>query len=79
MITLKERIELLPPRQREVLEYALAGASTHWISMAMGISPKTVKVTKTVILRKLDMVGQGNILEIVLRLAEEKRAGEVRK
>jgi FixJ family two-component response regulator len=57
-----ERLSVLTPREREVLDHAAKGLHAKEIGRALGISPRTVEVHKSRIMSKL---GVRNVAELV--------------
>jgi RNA polymerase sigma factor (sigma-70 family) len=65
-----EKLSVLTPREREVLDHAARGLHAKEIGRALGISPRTVEVHKSRIMAKL---GVRNIAELVrFSLSAEK-------
>ena len=52
----------LTPREREILTQVLAGASNRDIAKALFISPKTVSVHVSALLRKFGVSGRGDLM-----------------
>jgi DNA-binding CsgD family transcriptional regulator len=52
----------LTPREREILTQVLAGASNRDIAKALFISPKTVSVHVSALLRKFGVSGRGDLI-----------------
>jgi DNA-binding CsgD family transcriptional regulator len=51
----------LTPREREILAQVVAGASNRDIATALFISPKTVSVHVSALLRKFGVSGRGDL------------------
>jgi FixJ family two-component response regulator len=66
---IRSRLELLTPREREVLEQVITGALNKQIAATLGIAEKTVKIHRAQVMRKMRA---GSVAELV-RLAA--RAG----
>lgn len=49
----RERLQTLSPREREVLSHLVSGASSKVTALVLGISPRTVDVFRSNILRKM--------------------------
>lgn len=60
------RSELLTPREREVLEKIVQGASNKEIGRQLGISPRTVEVHRARIIEKLGARNTADLMRIVL-------------
>ena len=58
--------ELLTPREREVLERVIAGASNKEAGRTLGISPRTVEVHRARIMDKLGAKNAADLVRIVL-------------
>lgn len=65
MDELRERMESLTPREREVLELVVAGAANKTISSELGVSPKTVEAHRARVMEKL----QAESLSHLVRMA----------
>lgn len=52
----------LTPREREVMEYTVAGRHNREIAVALGISPRTVEVHKA---RMMDKLGVSSVADLV--------------
>ncbi len=57
----------LAPRQREILQYAMAGKSNKEIARLMQIKEKTVKNQMTTILRKTDAFNRTQAVVLALQ------------
>jgi RNA polymerase sigma factor (sigma-70 family) len=62
---LEQKLELLTPREREVLELIRAGKTTHGIATALEISQKTVQVHRTRVLEKIDVGSVPELLTVM--------------
>jgi len=54
-LDIRRRIELLTPRENEILPYIITGMLNKQIASKLGISEKTVKVHRGRIMEKLDV------------------------
>ncbi len=61
-VVLRERYDDLSPREREVLQGMVEGATTKHMARAMGISPRTVEVHRSNVLHKMQAA---NVVELV--------------
>ena len=59
---LEKLLASLTPREREVMEYTVAGRHNREIAVALGISPRTVEVHKA---RMMDKLGVGSVADLV--------------
>ena len=62
------RIELLTPRQREVLDLVVAGKANKQIAAGFGVSPRTVEVHRKRIMRKLRVKSSVDLVRNVMAL-----------
>jgi DNA-binding CsgD family transcriptional regulator len=58
--------ELLTPRERDVLDRVVAGASNKEAGRTLGISPRTVEVHRARIMDKLGAKNTADLVRIVL-------------
>ena len=65
---LRDRIETLTAREREILDLVIEGISTKEMARRLNISPRTVEVHRSRIMRKMDMKTLRDTLRIVLAL-----------
>lgn len=65
---LQERIGKLTAREREILDLVIEGMSTKEMARRLNISPRTVEVHRSRIMRKMDMKTLRDTLRIVLVL-----------
>jgi FixJ family two-component response regulator len=59
---IRSRLELLSPREREVMHMMVAGTSSKVIAYDLGISDKTVEVHRSHVMKKM---GVGSVVELV--------------
>jgi RNA polymerase sigma factor (sigma-70 family) len=59
---LEKLLASLTPREREVMDYTVAGRHNREIAVALGISPRTVEVHKA---RMMDKLGVGSVADLV--------------
>jgi FixJ family two-component response regulator len=67
VLEIRRRIELLTPREDEILRYVVTGMLNKQIALKLGIAEKTVKVHRGRVMEKL---GVDSVAELV-RLAEK--------
>jgi RNA polymerase sigma factor (sigma-70 family) len=65
---LQERINKLTAREREILDLVIEGMSTKEMARRLNISPRTVEVHRSRIMRKMDMKTLRDTLRLVLVL-----------
>ncbi|MBV6658233.1 MAG: response regulator transcription factor [Devosiaceae bacterium] len=63
-------LQLLTPREREVLEQITAGASNKEAGRTLGISPRTIEVHRARIMEKLGAKNAADLVRIVLSGSE---------
>ncbi len=68
---LRERLELLTPREQEVLRWVIAGALNKQIAAELGIAEKTVKVHRGQVMRKLGVRTVAELVRTCQRLGIE--------
>ena len=66
-LDIRRRIELLTPREKEMLRYVITGMLNKQIALKLGIAEKTVKVHRGRIMEKL----RANSVAELVRLAEK--------
>jgi FixJ family two-component response regulator len=66
-LDIRKRIELLTPRENEILPYVITGMLNKQIALKLGIAEKTVKVHRGCIMEKL----QATSVAELIRLAEK--------
>ncbi len=59
------QVDLLTPRERQVLPLMAEGLSSKLIARQLGISPKTVEIHRTNILRKLDVRSSRELIYLI--------------
>lgn len=64
---LRERLERLTPREREVMEQVVAGRHNREIAVDMGISARTVEVYKARLMDKLDVRRVADLVRFAMR------------
>jgi FixJ family two-component response regulator len=64
---IRRRIELLTPRENEILRYVITGMLNKQIALKLGIAEKTVKVHRGSVMKKL----HANSVAELIRLAEK--------
>jgi len=64
------RSALLTPREREVMDYVVAGQTSKAIGRALGVSPRTVEIHRT---RIMDKMQAGSLAELVRMVITRER------
>ena len=63
---LRRRIELLTPREREVLERLVIGSSNKLIARELAISPRTVEIHRARVMEKIGAQSLSHLVRIAL-------------
>jgi len=66
---IKARLTLLTPREREVMEFAVAGKANKVIAVELGVAEKTVEVHRARLMRKLQVHSLADLVRFVLSAA----------
>jgi FixJ family two-component response regulator len=72
----RRRIATLSPRERDVLERLLSGASNKLIGRALGLSPRTVEMHRAKMLGRLGAATTAEALEIAREAGMEPLAAD---
>lgn len=70
----RARLDLLTPRERQVLEMVVAGESNKGIAHRLGISEKTVEAHRANVMEKMQARSFAELMRLALRLDERKAA-----
>ena len=65
---LRAQLDLLTPREQEVLRGVIAGALNKQIAVRMGIAEKTVKVHRGRVMQKLGVSGVAELIQVCQRM-----------
>ncbi len=60
-------VESLTPRQRQIMEYVATGEITKFIARTLNISPKTVEVHRSNIMRKMHVESAAGLIHLVAK------------
>jgi FixJ family two-component response regulator len=71
MIEFSERLAQLTPRQREVLEYVIAGKMNKNIAFELGTGEQNIKVHRRRVIRKLGVRSLAELVRVAERLGVE--------
>lgn len=63
---LEEKLGLLTPREGQVLSLAAEGLGNKEIARQLGISPKTVEIHRSNLMRKMDVASSGALIRLVV-------------
>jgi FixJ family two-component response regulator len=66
-VRLRRRVELLTPRERQILDLVASGKITKQISRHLTISPKTVDVHRSNIMRKIEVDSTSELIHFLVR------------
>lgn len=66
----RARLDTLTPREREVLDLVVAGASNKQISVELGVSTKTVEAHRARVMEKLQAESLSHLVRMVISLRE---------
>jgi len=64
------RLDLLTPREREVLDLLVEGTPTKETAMKLGISPKTLSIHRTHILEKMDVKTVTDLVRLIFSIRQ---------
>jgi two-component system response regulator TtrR len=67
---LRERIDRLTPREREVMDLVVEGRLTKQIAQQLGISVKTVEVHRSHVTKKMEVSSVAQLVRLVVEFAE---------
>jgi two-component system response regulator FixJ len=70
------RTKLLTPREREVMDYVVAGQTSKEIGRALNVSPRTIEIHRTRIMDKMQAGSLAELVSMVLTLARSAIAHE---
>lgn len=71
---LRSSFDSLTNREREIMEMVVAGSSSKVISMALGISSKTVDIHRSSIMKKLDVRNVAELVQRRLALQDDQKS-----
>jgi FixJ family two-component response regulator len=72
---LRARLELLTPREQEVLRWVITGALNKQIAAHLGIAEKTVKDHRGQVMKKLGLTTVAELIQVCQRAGVEPRTG----
>jgi len=61
------KIKTLTPRENEVMEHMLTGKTTRMIAQEIGISPKTVELHRSKVLKKMQVQTSTELISMMLK------------
>ena len=62
------RFDALTPRERDVFEKLITGASNKEVGRQLGISPRTIEIHRARILKKLGVKSVADLVRMAMRL-----------
>jgi DNA-binding CsgD family transcriptional regulator len=65
------RFDALTPRERDVFEKLITGASNKEVGRQLGISPRTIEIHRARILKKLGVKNVADLVRMAMRLGVE--------
>ena len=66
-----DRFDTLTPRERDVFEKLITGASNKEAGRRLGISPRTIEIHRARILKKLSVKSVADMVRMAMRLGIE--------
>ena len=63
-----DRFDTLTPRERDVFEKLITGASNKEVGRKLGISPRTIEIHRARILKKLGVRSVADLVRMAMRL-----------
>jgi FixJ family two-component response regulator len=66
-----DRFKTLTPRERDVFEKLITGASNKEVGRRLGISPRTIEIHRARILKKLGVKSVADLVRMAMRLGIE--------
>ncbi|MDB5734367.1 MAG: response regulator receiver protein [Alphaproteobacteria bacterium] len=69
-----DRLALLTPRERDVLDKLVQGRSNKIVAFELGISPRTVEIHRAHIMDKMDASSLSDLVRVVLAAGQDPRA-----
>ena len=67
-----DRFDTLTPRERDVFEKLITGASNKEVGRQLGISPRTIEIHRARILKKLGVKSVADLVRMAMRLGFER-------
>ncbi len=68
---LKEQIERLTPREKDVLEHLVAGRSNKEVGLKLGISPRTVEIHRARLMEKMSASSLAHLVRMAIEAGIE--------
>lgn len=69
---IEQRLSLLTPRQREVMDLVVAGKSSKEIALQLCISPKTVENHRIKLMKKMQVSNVVRLIAVVASLSQSE-------
>jgi DNA-binding CsgD family transcriptional regulator len=69
---MESKVDLLSPRERDVLRGVASGATSKEIAQRLGISPRTVETHRESLMRKLEIKSVAGLTRFAIELGLDK-------
>ena len=71
---IRRRVQLLTPREKQVMDLVVQGRPNKSVGTALGLSPKTVEVHRANVMKKMAAGSLAELVRMVLAIAEKEHA-----
>jgi FixJ family two-component response regulator len=71
---IKRRVQLLTPREKQVMDLVVQGRPNKSVGTALGLSPKTVEVHRANVMKKMAAGSLAELVRMVLAIVEKEHA-----
>lgn len=68
--TLRQRVERLTPREREVMDRVVSGQANKAVAMDLGVSERTVEIHRSRVMSKMEACSLAELVRMVLRVED---------
>jgi two-component system, LuxR family, response regulator FixJ len=73
---IRQRLELLTPREREVLDMVASGKPNKIMASDLGVSQRTVEIHRARVMDKMGATSLAQLVRMVMDLGEKAAAGD---